>query len=158
MQAFIAEFLFSAKVVGLVLSILKAHRVRRAAEELRRESACRSVVHFFRRVVAHRRVERLQQKDAWLMMLKGAAVSTPAVESASADGGGDKSSDESPAQSPVPRVLLAPHVDAPPMKGSMAPRGARAAPSAAEAAAAAYASRGAAVSPPSEVSIRHSTA
>ena len=51
MQAFIAEFLFSAKVVGLVLSILKAHRVRRAAEELRRESACRSVVHFFRRVV-----------------------------------------------------------------------------------------------------------
>ena len=116
MQAFIAEFLFSAKVVGLVLSILKAHRVRRAAEELRRESACRSVVHFFRRVVAHRRVERLQQKDAWLMMLKGAAVSTPAVESASG-GGGDKSSDESPAQSPVQRVLLAPHVDAPPMKG-----------------------------------------
>jgi len=64
-QAFIGAYLSSAKVLGLVLSILKADRVRRGARALRRERACRTIVLAMRRLVVRRRVTRLQAKHAW---------------------------------------------------------------------------------------------
>ena len=77
MQTFLAEFLSSAKLMILVLSILKADRVRRGARALRRERAVRKIVQWMRRLVAHRRVGKLQRNHAWWSLLSNALKQPP---------------------------------------------------------------------------------
>ena len=69
LQAFATQFLSSAKVVGLLLSIVKATRVRRRARLLRRDRAARRIVWLMRHVSAQRRVERLTRRHAWWSLL-----------------------------------------------------------------------------------------
>ena len=79
LHTFVAEFLSSAKLLGLVLSILKADRVRRGARDLRRDRACHRIVYHMRLYVARRRVTRLQHKDAWRQLLTEPLCLLPAI-------------------------------------------------------------------------------
>ena len=69
MQAFIANFLSSFKVIGLVLSAIKAARVRRGAAALRRDRAARKILALLRRAASRNRVSRLAHKHAWSQVL-----------------------------------------------------------------------------------------
>lgn len=103
MQTFLSEFLSSAKLLGLVLSILKSHRVRRGARALRRDRAVRKIVQSLRRLVVHRRVGHLQRKHAWWTLLTDAlAVQSPTGQRHVADAGG-------PMPSPPRRLAESPN-------------------------------------------------
>jgi hypothetical protein len=69
LQAFLAHFARSIKVLGLLLSTFKATRVRRGARALRRDRAARRITLLLRRQLAARRVNQLRQKHAWRTLL-----------------------------------------------------------------------------------------
>ena len=72
-QAFVLNFLTSAKVIGLVMSAYKAARVRRGALALRRDRAARKIVGLFRRAQVAGQVSRLCQRHAWSTLMSDAA-------------------------------------------------------------------------------------
>ena len=62
LQAFVASFFASAKMLVLVASMVKAARVRRRLDVMRRQNAARLIVTGLRRAVARARVQGLQRR------------------------------------------------------------------------------------------------
>ena len=69
MSAFTAHFFSSAKALGLVLSAVRAARMRRRVVKLRRERAARVITVCFQRHHARRKLSRIQQRNGWLRVL-----------------------------------------------------------------------------------------
>ena len=108
LQAFTANFLSSAKVLGLVLSAIKAARVRRGARALRREHAARKIVLLLRRQLANRKVNKLRHKNAWWTVLQDSLQregSTAWLEQLGRDGIGRSDSLQSLPSDMVPSPL-----------------------------------------------------